>query len=310
MLELSINDPVKLAKVAHALSSTTRLGIMKLLLTQNKLNIIEMAEKLNLPVSTVGVNVKVLEEAGLILTELLPASRGAMKVCSRNFDDVRMILNPIAGYKNQSQSFEIEMPLGHFTDFEVHPTCGIADQNGMLIPVDDPSSFYFPGCKSAEIIWFRLGWLEYRFPKTLPQNVRVTSIDFSMELCSEAPNFNNVWPSDITVWINGKEIGTWTSPGDFGDRRGKNNPTWWEDTSTQYGLLKTFRVDDHRATVDNQKLSETVLQDLQLEKYPFVRFKIGIKPDAEYKGGINLFGRGFGDYLQAIVMKIKYEQVE
>lgn len=310
MLELSINESENLAKVAHALSSITRLNIIKLLLIQNNLSIIEIAEKLNIPVSTVGVNIKVLEEAELILTELLPASRGAMKVCSRNFDDVRMILNPIFGYKNRTQTYEVKMPIGHFTDFEVHPTCGMANHAGMLIPEDDPSSFYYPECKSAEIIWFRLGWLEYRFPKTLPPGAKVTSIEFTMELCSEAPNFNNDWPSDITVWINESEIGTWTSPGDFGDRRGKNNPPWWDDTSTQYGLLKTFRVDNIRSTVDNTKLSDLTIQDLQLEDQPFIRLKVGIKPDANYKGGINLFGTGFGDHAQNILMSIHYLENE
>ena len=32
--------------------------------------------------------------------------------------------------------------------------------------------------------------------------------------------------------------------------------------------------------------------------------KIGIKPDAIHKGGINLFGKNFGDYKQSIILKI------
>ncbi|RAP74519.1 ArsR/SmtB family transcription factor [Paenibacillus montanisoli] len=307
MLELSINEPDQLVKVAHALSSHTRLNIIKLLLNYNNLNVNEIGEKLGIPVSTAGVNVKVLEDAGLILTEILPASRGAMKVCKRNFDDVRLILNPIAGYRNKDQVYEIEMPIGHFVDIDVQPTCGIANSAAMIIPEDDPSSFFFPECRTAEMIWFRQGSIEYRFPRALPRNVDVKTIEFSLELCSEAPNFNNDWPSDITIWINNVEIGTWTSPGDFGDHRGKNNPEWWHDSSTQYGLLKTFRVDKHRSTVDNQKISDVTLQDLKLDEAPFIRFKVGVKPDADNKGGINLFGRGFGDHEQDIIMKVLYE---
>ena len=41
-----------------------------------------------------------------------------------------------------------------------------------------------------------------------------------MELSSEVPGTNANWPSDITLWVNEIEIGTWTSPGDFGDKRG------------------------------------------------------------------------------------------
>ncbi|RTE10252.1 ArsR/SmtB family transcription factor [Paenibacillus whitsoniae] len=306
MLELSINEPDQLVAVAHALSSHTRINIIKLLLQHHKLNIIEIAEMLKIPVSTTALNVKVLEESGLILTELQPASRGAMKVCSRNFDDVHMCLNPIAMYKNPNKFYEIEMPIGHFTNFEVFPTCGMANLNGMVIPEDDPVSFYHPESKTAEIIWLRQGWIEYRFPKVIPQHATITSIEFSLEICSEAPNYNNEWPSDITVWVNGIEIGTWTSPGDFGDHRGKHNPLWWNDSSTQYGILKTWRVDEKRSSIDNEKSSSTSLADLHLEKYPFIEFKIGVKPDALHHGGINLFGRGFGDYAQAIVMKIQY----
>lgn len=309
MLELSIDEPDELVKVTHALSSHTRLKIIKLLLNYNNMNINEIGEKLGIPVSTVGVNVKVLEEAGLILTEILPASRGAMKVCKRNFDDVRLILNPIKGYKNKTQLFEIEMPIGHFVDVDVQPTCGIANSQSMIITEDDPSGFYIPECKTAEIIWLRQGWLEYRFPRSMPRNIDLKAIEFSLELCSEAPNFNNDWPSDITVWINNVEVGTWTSPGDFGDRRGKNNPEWWHDSSTQYGLLKTFRVDQHRSTVDNTRISDITLQDLNLDKLPYIRFKIGVKPDAVNKGGMNLFGRGFGNYDQDIIMKVQYESL-
>ena len=36
----------------------------------------------------------------------------------------------------------------------------------------------------------------------------------------------------------------------------------------------------------------------------YISLKIGVKKDAQYCGGMNLFGSGFGDYPQAIVMKI------
>ncbi|MDQ6423150.1 winged helix-turn-helix transcriptional regulator [Paenibacillus sp. LHD-117] len=310
MLELSINEPDQLVKVAHALSSHTRLKIIKLLLNYNNMNINEIGEKLGIPVSTAGINVKVLEEAGLILTEILPASRGAMKVCKRNFDDVRLILNPIKGYKNKDQVYEIEMPIGHFVDIDVQPTCGIANTESMVIPEDDPFSFFVPECRTAEIIWLRQGWIEYRFPRSLPRDIDLKAIEFSLEICSEAPNFNNDWPSDITIWMNNVEIGTWTSPGDFGDRRGKNNPEWWHDSSTQYGLLKTFRVDKHKSTVDNSKISDITLQDLNMDSHSNIRFKLGVKPDAVHKGGLNLFGRGFGNYDQDIIMKLHYESKE
>jgi len=41
------------------------------------------------------------------------------------------------------------------------------------------------------------------------------------------PGTNADWPSDISLWVNDVKIGTWTSPGDYGDRRGVHTPRWW-----------------------------------------------------------------------------------
>ncbi|GIO37653.1 transcriptional regulator [Paenibacillus antibioticophila] len=306
MLELTINDSDRLVKVAHALSTHTRVNIIKLLLERPNLNILEIAERLDIPVSTAANNVKVLEEAELIVTELQPATRGAMKVCSRNFDDVRLILNPSVYDQNTSKVEEIEMPIGNFINFDILPTCGMANGTGMVFQEDEPVNFYLPDSRMAEIIWFRKGWIEYRFPKRLPVGAQVHSLEFSLEICSEAPNYNNDWPSEITVWVNDVEIGSWISPGDFGDHRGKLNPSWWYDNSTQHGLLKTWSIDLHKSMVDKERCSNTSLYDLHLEDKPFITLRIGVKPDAKHQGGINLFGRGFGDYEQGIIMRMEY----
>lgn len=84
MLELNIENPDELVLVAHALSTDLRVNIIQLLNTK-KLNINEIADALQIPVSTAASNVKILEKARLIETELLPATRGAMKVCTRTY---------------------------------------------------------------------------------------------------------------------------------------------------------------------------------------------------------------------------------
>ncbi|WP_212959582.1 ArsR/SmtB family transcription factor [Cohnella xylanilytica] len=306
MLELSFNDPDKLVLVSHALSTRSRVDILRLL-SSRKMNVVEIAEALQLPVSTVANNVKVLEAAKLINTELLPASRGAMKVCSRNYDDIHIGFNlEKAVPKGAVRVYEMEMPIGHYSDCEVHPTCGMANADGMIIREDEPASFYHPKRVGAQIIWFRKGYIEYLLPLELPPNARVESLELSMEMCSEAPNYDNNWPSDISVWVNGAEIGTWTSPGDFGDRRGKLNPPWWLDWTTQYGLLKTWRVDEEKTTLDMNKVSDVKLSDLKLTHRPNVRLRIGVKEGAIHQGGVNLFGRQFGDHEQDIVMKVHY----
>ncbi|WP_413378544.1 ArsR/SmtB family transcription factor [Paenibacillus taichungensis] len=306
MLELSFDNPNELVMVTHALSTRSRVDILRLLISQN-LNIVEIAEALKLPVSTVASNIKVLEAARLINTELLPASRGAMKVCSRNYDDIHIALNlEKAIPKGDIQVYEVDMPIGHYSDCEVSPTCGMANSEGMIIREDEPASFYHPKHVGAQIMWFRKGYVEYLMPLEIPAEAVIESLELSMEMCSEAPNYDHNWPSDISVWINGVEIGMWTCPGDFGDRRGKLNPAWWFEWSTQYGLLKTWRVDKNKTTLDMEKISAVDLAQLNLHNSHKLRVRIGIKPDAVHQGGVNLFGRQFGDYDQNIKMTIHY----
>ncbi|HBU82113.1 MAG TPA: ArsR family transcriptional regulator [Paenibacillus sp.] len=306
MLELSFDNPDELVTVTHALSTRSRVDILRLLISQN-LNIVEIAEALKLPVSTVASNIKVLEAARLINTELLPASRGAMKVCSRNYDDIHIALNlEKAIPKGDIQVYEVDMPIGHYSDCEVSPTCGMANGEGMIIREDEPASFFHPKHVGAQIMWFRKGYVEYLMPLEIPREAVIESLELSMEMCSEAPNYDHNWPSDISVWINGVEIGMWTCPGDFGDRRGKLNPAWWFEWSTQYGLLKTWRVDKNKTTLDMEKISAVDLAQLNLQNSHKLRVRIGIKPDAVHQGGVNLFGRQFGDYDQNIKMTVHY----
>ncbi|WP_306431086.1 hypothetical protein [Paenibacillus sp. XY044] len=176
----------------------------------------------------------------------------------------------------------------------------------MIIRDSEPASFYHPKHIHAQIIWFSKGYLEYIMPLELPLNVTIKSLELSMELCSEAPNFDNEWLSDISVRVNGIEIGMWTSPGDFGDHRGRLNPSWWLDRMTQYGLLKTWRVEGGRTTMDMKKVSGVGIGDLQLEGRPYLRLQIGVDSNADHKGGMSIFGRQFGDYEQDIKMRIHY----
>ncbi|MFX9246770.1 transcriptional regulator, partial [Acinetobacter baumannii] len=88
-------------------------------------------------------------------------------------------------------------------------------------------SFYEPDKVNAQLLWFKQGYVEYRFPNRTPYDCLLTGIEVSMEICSEAPLHNPDWPSDITLWINGVETGTWQSPGDFGGERGLLTPVWW-----------------------------------------------------------------------------------
>jgi predicted transcriptional regulator len=78
-------DAVEL--VTKALASDKRLSILRFLGTHT-CSVLEIAEALDLPQSTATQHINILEKAGLIKTDLQPASRGLQKLCARVFDQV------------------------------------------------------------------------------------------------------------------------------------------------------------------------------------------------------------------------------
>jgi predicted transcriptional regulator len=125
-----------------------------------------------------------------------------------------------------------------------------------------------------------------------------------MEISSEVPSTNANWPSDISLWVNDILIGTWTSPGDFGDRRGVYMPRWWKLEGSQYGKRTVWSVSDRGCFVDGARLSNVTHRQLDLASHHSIRLRIGIEEDACQPGGVNIFGRGFGNYDQNIVIRL------
>jgi predicted transcriptional regulator len=200
------------------------------------------------------------------------------------------------------------MPIGAYVDAVVSPTCGIASETGIIGHLDDPGTFYDPDRVQAQLLWFRHGYVEYRFPNRLPSGARVENLQLSLELSSEAPLHNDDWPSDIFMSVNGVEVGTWTSPGDFGGERGALTPNWWEEWNSQYGLLKVWKVAEDGSYVDGMRISNVTLDQLRLEQARFISVRIGVKENARHVGGINIFGRSFGNYPQDIVLRLRFRQ--
>lgn len=303
-IELNLDNETKLAQIGKALSSDVRIAILKLLCRGNR-NINEIAETLSLPQSSAVAHVKVLEEAGLIKTELLPGVRGSMKVC--HIDVSRIDVDLRTRFGQESKMEVVSMPIGHFVDYKVTPTCGIVSEKAPIGEEDEPRCFFEPDRVQAQLIWLGCGYLEYRFPNHFLKGVKEKYMEISAEICSEDHEYNMEYPSDITLWVNGIEAGTFTAPSDFGGRRGKLNPNWWPDKNTQYGLLKTWKLTTTGTFIDDTWKNNHTIEDYQLYSNAYITVRIGVKEDAVHRGGMNLFGECFGDYRQNIIMKIIYE---
>lgn len=303
-ISLNLDNVEKLSAIGKALSSEVRIELLKLLY-HCSLNVNEIAERMQIPASSAAMHVKVLEEAGLICTELLPAVRGSMKVCHKAVDEI--LINATTSMSTEKVEI-INMPIGSYVDYKVFPTCGLVNEKGYIGDDDEPRYFYHPDRASAKLLWFGEGYVEYRFPNHVLNKAKETKVELSMEICSEDHEYNMDFPSDITVWINGVEAGTWTCPSDFGGRRGAWNPDWWPDKNTQYGMLKTWILAENGTYLDEEKISEVAIKEYHLNETDFISVRIGIKEDAVHKGGVNLFGDGFGDYAQSLRMAIYYEE--
>lgn len=300
------NERDKICAFGKALSIPDRVRILELLGTR-AMNLNEISKELDIPVSSVSNHINALSEAELVLVTYQPSAKGHVKMCSSMVTSAE-VKYKLQGSHEQGNEYSIEMPVGMYCDCNVSAPCGIVGAEKRLVMFDMPDYFYSPERKDAELLWFEYGYVSYRFPYAVTGGgvPHPNEISFSLEICSEAPYYRDVWPSDITFLINDIEVLTWTSPGDFGGRRGIYTPKYWSTASSQFGLLKKISVSSTGVYLDNRLMHKNVrIADLGIANGKTVKFTVQIKEDAEHRGGINIYGKNFGDFPQAIIMTIK-----
>lgn len=300
-INLSLDNPDHTAEVCKALSATTRISLLNLLVGK-VLNVSEIAHQLNIPISSAAYHVNLLQDAGLIQCSEMPGVRGSQKLCGLGFDDLYLALpDPQVpdGYNRQSYS----IPVGGYFNCDVTAPCGLAGQEGFIGFEDHVNSFYQPDRINAQLLWFTTGIVEYRTPVALRLEHELRKLSVSFELCSEAVAFNPNWPSDIDLLINDQVCCTIHSEGDYGDKRGTLNPAWWSSVRTQYGKLYVVEIDDQGTWLNSQKVNSTSLSDLAIQE-PYLSLSFQVRKDAKYPGGLNLFGEGFGEHPQDIKLDL------
>ncbi|TOY74835.1 transcriptional regulator [Levilactobacillus brevis] len=284
--------------VYEALSSEVRLHIIRLI-SEKPMSVKELAQELGLSSAIVTKHLDKLAAAELVTSKRV----GRSKMTELRVDTIEVKF-PREIYPT-FQVHQTSIPVGHYTEYRVQPSCGLAGKNGYIGKVDNPRYFMSPERMNAGMIWFNNGYVEYQTPNFLQGHEHLEMFDLTAELGSEFPFSNNTWPSDITFFINGKEIGTWRSLGDFSDIRGKYTPKWVPDNVNQYGVLKTLRVTDHGTYLDGQPFTDICLQDLPTDHETWtVRFEV--KEEAEKAGGCTIFGQGFGNHDQNIELLAYY----
>lgn len=296
-------------EIFKALGSELRINIIKLLQENHEMNMNELATSLGITNGALTSHIKKLEESGIIQVMTERGSHGNQKVCKVAVDKIVVDVESEENEKDQN-IYNTEVKVGHYSDYEVYPTCGLATSQAIVGEVDDPRYFSHPDRINAGILWFTKGYIEYIIPNLLPSATKIDQITVSLEISSEAPGINNDWPSDISILLNDVKIGTWTSPGDYGDVQGIFTPDWWFPNWNQYGLLKMIVINKKGTFVDGLKISDVTINEFNLDYKSTVRFKFEIEEDAKNVGGITIFGSEFGNYNQDIKVRIAYSPME
>lgn len=290
--------------VLEAIASSTRINIIQLL-SKKRMNVKELAEALELSNPVTAKHVNILEKAGIIKTERIPGKAGMQKQSILKVDLIE--INFPQKIYPAYEYYATSVPIGQYVDFYVEPTCGLASEVEQLGEYDDPKYFADPSRVEAEILWFTKGFVEYKVMNPLEKEDRLQMIEITMELSSEFPTGNNHWPSDISFVLNDTDIGTWLSPGDFVDVKGKLNPEWWPSTVNQYGIEVKIRITNHGVWINGKQTLWARMKDLHLDKMLY-NFRIEVKEDAKHVGGCTIFGEKFGNHPTNIDFKFYYSE--
>lgn len=290
-----------------ALGSEVRISIIKQLLANKGMSMNELANSLNITNGALTSHIKKLEDCGILSTSSESTGHGNQKIRTVRLDK---ILIDIASEEDVENIYKTELKIGHYSDYQVYPTCGLSTSDAVIGEVDDSRYFSHPDRFNADILWFTKGYVEYNIPNFIPSHQKIDQILISAELSSEAPGTNSVWPSDIYFYINNVCIGKWTSPGDFGDVKGLFTPDWWFPNWNQYGLLKMIVINRKGTFIDGLQISDVNLNDFNFDFRSNIKFRFEVPDNTEYVGGLTIFGKNFGNYNQNIDVRISYSPME
>lgn len=288
--------------IYEALASDVRIKIINLL-AKKPMNIKDLAHELGLSSAIISMHVRKLEKAAIIKSERTHVNGTIQKICRLKMSSLEIDFPRVE--PNIRKKHEFSMPIGHYSDIEASPTCGLATTQKVIGLFDDPRFFLDAERVNAAILWFTQGHVTYKVPNFLMTNETPIELEISLEICSEAPGSANTWPSDISFFFNDVRLGQWTSPGDFGGVRGRYTPEWWNPNINQFGLLKVIKVDSNGSFIDGIRISDITIHDINISSKQW-SFKIAVEKEARNVGGVTLFGSGFGNYNQDILFSLYY----
>ena len=304
---LNKGDETLIAKTCDGLASPIRVRIVRKLCDYPYLRSFNrLSEELKIPKTTLNYHISKLEEAGIVRVFYKNAHNKSIKTISKIVNNISITTRKIeAEDVPQLKSNKQEIPVGAYDSYV---------GNGIDFVVDNESTsktlfnYYDAKRFKAKLVYASEGVVTYKVSNAFAVTNGIDELKICLEICSEAPYYDNDYKSDITFWINDKEICTITLDGDYGDRKGKLTPDWWPRINTQYGELITVRINNEGVFLKDVLTNKRIkIKDLDIDKNNFIKIALGNKEFTINKGGFNIFGSEFGDYPQDIIVEqIRY----
>ena len=163
-------------EIFKALGSNIRVEIIKILRENNGMNMNDLAARLNITNGALTGHIKKLEDCGLVSVSSESAGHGNQKICSVHIDK---ILIDIDTPEENANVYQTELRVGHYSNYDVYPTCGLATATALIGETDDTRYFAHPDRYNADILWFTRGFVEYIIPNFIPYSQRIDKISIS-----------------------------------------------------------------------------------------------------------------------------------
>ena len=308
---LHITDYLNEDKIFEALDSKVRRQILYYLIEEGPKNLDELARALGVTNGALTAHIKLLEQVGLIKTQLASGKHGLRKQCIINTS--RVVIDLLPKEQISEKTHEIDVAIGTYCDYSVISTCGLASKDGMIGEYDEPKYFAYPERTNAALLWFSTGYVEYLIPNLIAEGERLVELQFVFEIASEAPGYMEHYPSDVYFWLNGICLGSITIAGERNDRRGLFTPDWWDRKLGQYGYIQILSISEAGVSMNGYdiypidpetgKERRLTLKDFRINGRSDLKFKFSVPENTKNRGGLNLFGKGFGDYNRGITCK-------
>lgn len=301
-LAFDIQDPddsERIVRFGKALGSPVRVAILQAL-QKKMMNYSELSRLLDLPVGTIAFHIQMLQDADLVTVGNYPEHKGHIRWCSYKYSAAFLRVRGASNRKSKSVS-TYKIGIGDYSLFEPFgDEWGFAFKDLSIYAGVKEGFPYPPNRSDIRLLWCAGGRIEYPVPTQLFQNKKIKEVRISLEISSYTVGYNRHYPSEIIYTLNGVELCSDVSQGDYGDRYGLITPAAWNVESSKYGVLKTITVRSDGVYLNealvNKKADLSVFDSAENTLF----FKIENKSDGRHPGGFNLFGETFGDYPQAI----------